>query len=422
MKSKWYKSIVLNKLSKTKNGTLELVLPSNLSLTYGEPNEKLNATIQVNSENFFRKLVLFGDIGLGEGYVDKDWESPDVSKVVQWFIANFSTTTKSSLFDKSITALANIPNRLQHLLNRNTLTQSRKNIQAHYDISNDFYQLWLDKSMTYSSGFFTSHNQSLEEAQYEKYQRIIDRLDIREHHKVLEVGCGWGGFSCYLAKQVGCKIDCLTLSEEQKAFFEKRIKNSELDDYISIYLKDYRELDGTYDRIVSIEMIEAVGHEYLKDYFSSISRLLKEDGIFGLQAILSADHRYNSYRKGVDWIRKYIFPGGHLPSSEQILKTTSQNTDLQMQHMETFGVHYAKTLKIWAETVVEKKREIMGLGYDERFLRMWLFYLYFCEAAFQQRHIQVAQFIFSHANNDAYVWDRKTPPSLSPVKERNETI
>ena len=405
MMQSWFSNLVLNKLKKATCGRLELELPNGESILLGNPQDKQVAEIKIKNLNLFKRLVLYNDIGLGESFSANEWESKDPCAVIEWFIKNFSQSAEDkSLLDSLLTLIGNLPNRIQHLLNKNTITQSKKNIQTHYDISNDFYKLWLDESMTYSAAYFTQPNQSLLQAQEEKYQRLISKLGIKEHHTVLEVGCGWGGFATYLTDKVGCKVDCLTLSEEQKSYFEEAIQKNSLGSQISVYLQDYRHMKGKYDRIVSIEMIEAVGHEYLPEYFSSLNRLLKKDGLIGIQAILCADHRYKSYRSGVDWIRKYIFPGGHLPSSQSILEICSKCTNLQLLNLDTFGPHYATTLRCWADRFIEKNASILKLGYDEAFIRTWLFYLYYCEAAFKQRHIQVAHLILGPSNSSSYSW------------------
>lgn len=407
----WYQKIVFQKLNIAKIGTLRIHLPNDNHFDFGEQQNSIRSEMRIHDINFFKRLVLHSDIGLGESYTSGEWDSDNITSVIEWFIANFAgqSTTNNGLLQTLLNKLATIPNQLLHYARSNSIRQSKKNIQAHYDIGNSFYQEWLDETMTYSSAFFTSTDQSLKSAQEEKYQRLITKLGIQEHHKVLEIGCGWGGFAHYLAKNVGCRIHCITLSEEQKSYVEDLIQKDSLEEYIEVQLIDYRKITGKYDRIVSIEMLEAVGHKYLPHFFRKCNELLKLDGILGFQAILCADHRYSEYRIGADWIKKYIFPGGHLPSSHAILETTSKYTDLQLQNYESFGIHYAKTLQIWASNVKSKKPKLASLGFDEHFFRTWLFYLYYCEAAFRQRHIQVAHFIMTHSNSDAYHWDSKCP-------------
>ena len=281
-------------------------------------------------------------------------------------------------------------NRIIHFFRENTKSRAKKNIQYHYDLGNDFYKLWLDKTMTYSSAIFKNEKESLAEAQENKYQLLIDSLDIKPHHKVLEIGCGWGGFAEYAAKKVGCTIKGITISPSQLKFATKRIKELNLDNKVSLELCDYRDLKGKYDRVVSIEMIEAVGEKYWRNYFKKIKDVLKKDGLAGIQVILINNKSYQKYSKSVDFIQKYVFPGGMLPSQEK-LNENYVNAGLIEINSHSFGKSYAKTLTIWHKEFLNSLSSIKKLGFDIKLERIFKYYFSYCKAGFNSERIDVAQ-------------------------------
>jgi cyclopropane-fatty-acyl-phospholipid synthase len=280
---------------------------------------------------------------------------------------------------------------LKHWLRRNTRSGSRRNIAAHYDLSNEFFALMLDRTMTYSSGLFESPHASLEEASLAKYDRICRKLRLRSSDHVLEIGCGWGGFAAHAAREYGCRVTATTVSRQQFDFARERLHQEGLSGRVELLLQDYRDLKGCYDRLVSIEMIEAVGERYLDVFFAQCNRLTKPDGAMALQAITIPDHRYDRYRRSVDFIQRYVFPGGFLPSISAIGKSLQRGTDFRLDHLEDFGLHYAETLRIWRENFWANIQQVRRLGFDDRFVRTWHYYLCYCEAAFRERQIGVCQ-------------------------------
>ncbi|MFN2377846.1 MAG: class I SAM-dependent methyltransferase, partial [Candidatus Binatia bacterium] len=279
-------------------------------------------------------------------------------------------------------------------LHRNTRFGSRRNIAAHYDLGNDMFELFLDPTMTYSSAVFSGRTATLEEAQREKYERLCRKLDIGPRHHVLEVGTGWGGFAIHAASTRGCRVTTTTISAEQHRLAVDRIARAGLSDRIEVLLCDYRDLTGTYDRVVSIEMIEAVGHEYMRDYFRVLSDRLAPDGACALQAIVNPDQAFEESKKSVEFIRRYIFPGGHLPSVWSMCDAVKNATDLRMVHLEDLSPHYARTLQLWNERFQANRGRILALGYTQRFARMWEFYLCYCEGGFLERSVGVVQVVF----------------------------
>ncbi len=382
-------------------GKLVMTLPEGGTLSYGNGPGGVDANIRIVNNAFFKKCVLFGDVGFGESYVDGDWETDDIIKVIEWMISNVENHP-TLMLDKPKHAPVNllkVCNNLISFFRKNSLLGSRKNISAHYDLGNEFYQLFLDPSMTYSSAYFKHKGESLEQAQYEKYDQLCQKIQLAKTDHVLEIGSGWGGFAIYAAKNFGCRVTTVTVSQEQYAYALRRIVAERLTDKITIELKDYRNIEGQFDKIVSIEMLEAVGHEYYAAYFKQCHRLLKKDGILALQMILSPDNRYESFRKNMDWIQKYIFPGSLLPSMSIIQKMINQTGDLNLFHFKDMGIHYAETLALWRGNFNKNLDQVRRLGFDESFIRKWNYYLSYCEAAFKTRNIWVAQAVFTRPNN-----------------------
>lgn len=390
-------------LKRFHRGGLRVILPNSQVLLFG-PNHDDAAVLQIHHYHFFRRVLFYGEVGFGEAYMHGYWSSPDVTAVLRCLIENLETIPGMSGAQRkvSLTNVLGLVHRAYHVFRRNSIRNSRRNIRDHYDLSNEFYRLWLDDTMTYSSAWYDDSDMPLEEAQKNKYRKMAQSLALKPGMHVLEIGCGWGGFSLLAAKEFGVNVTAVTISQQQFEEAEKRVAEAGLQEKVKVVFSDYRKLQGQFDAIVSIEMIEAVGHEYLKTYFRQCHHLLKPEGRLGLQVILCPDNRYETMRKSVDWIKRYIFPGGQLPSTKAIQQAITKTGDLGLQHLECFGLHYAKTLNAWRETFNQRIDHIRELGYDEVFVRKWNYYLAYCEAAFATHNISVAQMIFSRPNNPGY--------------------
>ncbi len=398
---KLYRVIMDQVFTHMKLGRLTVSMPDGTKRHYGNGEGPAKAHINIRRGDFFRKCVHYGAVGFGESYVDGDWDTPDLTKVIAWMILNHENLPAERGRNKKFTVIDALSflNVIRSKFRLNTLNGSRKNISDHYDLGNDFFKLFLDETMTYSSAIFTKPNQSLKDAQVEKYDRLCRQLKLSHQDHVLEIGSGWGGFSCYAAKKYGCRITTTTISQEQYKHVKNKIKKEGLENQIKIKLSDYRRLAGTYDKIVSIEMIEAVGHEFLPTYIKKCQELLKPNGLLGLQMILFPDQRYDIARKNVDWIQKHIFPGSLLPSMNAIQKVMRQLGTMNLLDYKDITSHYAKTLKIWREAFNQNKQKIKSMKQTEEFIRKWNYYWSYCEAAFRMRHINVAQAVFTRSNN-----------------------
>jgi cyclopropane-fatty-acyl-phospholipid synthase len=397
-----FRHLVLKSFGKLKNGSLTLVLPDGSKRTYGGVYHGLHAEIRVLDNSFFRRCVLFGAIGFAESFMAAEWETPDITKVIAWFILNSGDADALQTDRSKGTGIFNILNLLNRAIHRrrpNSLATSRKNIRDHYDLSNDFFKLWLDPTMTYSSGYFDVPETSLEAAQVRKYDLLCRKLHLSPADEVLEIGSGWGGFSIHAARHYHCKITTVTISEEQFSEASARIEAAGLSDRIEILLCDYRTLRGRFDKVVSIEMLEAVGDRYVNAYFAKIHEVLKPHGLLALQAILCPDRQYPILRDGVDFIQKHIFPGSLLMCNARIAEAMAASGDLNLLDYEDMAPHYARTLKIWRENFDSKLAGVHALGFDDAFVRKWRYYLSYCEAAFGTRHITVAQMVYSRPDN-----------------------
>ena len=387
-------------LSGIEQGTLHVTYSDGTKKTYGN-GEMPRADLKVYKSKLFKRMALYGDIGFAESYMDGDFETSDMTSLITLGLINSKTlATKSE--DKSYKRFVNLLpqlNKIKHWMRKNSKTQSQKNISEHYDLSNDFFELMLDDTMMYSSAVFEHPEESLYSAQQRKIKLLADKLRLKPGSKVLEIGSGWGAMAIHLAKEKECEVTTVTLSKEQKALCEKRFKEEEVEKQIEILLKDYRDLEGTFDAIIAVEMFEAVGKEYFDIFFKKCESLLKPSGVMVMQIITMPDQRYDAYSKGTDFIQKYIFPGGHLPSVGKILETTSTHTRLNLLHMEEFTEDYAKTLRLWHETFLQKRDEVLNLGFDSYFIRMWKMYLSYCEAAFITRNINLVQVAFTRDQN-----------------------
>jgi len=364
------------------------------TLCFGQNHNDTNhvAHIKVNDNSFYRDIFFNSSIGAGEAYMRGSWSSPDLLKVIQLFTKNLSHINK---MDKNRPILSRLVSKLSHLLNANTLSGSRKNISAHYDLGNDFFELFLDPSMMYSSAIFKSRDSTLAEASTHKMDTICKKLKLKDSDHLLEIGTGWGGLAIHAVQNYGCHVTTTTISKEQHDYAKARIKALGLDKKITLLLKDYRDLSGEYDKLVSIEMIEAVGHEYYDNYFQMCNQLLKPDGLMLIQAITIADQRYLSAKKSVDFIQRYIFPGGCLPSIEVISKCTSKKSDMQIINLQDITEHYADTLHHWREAFHRNIDAVKKQGFDDIFCRMWEFYLLYCEGGFRERAISTVQVVLA---------------------------
>ncbi len=366
-------------LEHVKVGHLILELPNRETREFGDLNSTDKGVIIIHEYSFFRKIILHGDIGFGEAFTEGLWDTPNLTAVITLFIKNEKALTEQpSLFSK----LGVIRNRWLHLRRRNTPVKSRENIKAHYDLSNEMFKLFLDESMMYSSGIYPEESSTLQEAQQHKIHKIIEKAEIKPTDHVLEIGSGWGGFAIAAVKATGCRVTTITLSTEQKALAEARIEAEGLSDKIEVKLIDYRHVGGSFDKVISIEMIEAVGSEFLGDYFAAIERLLKPGGIALIQAITIPDSRYDTYCKGVDWIQKHIFPGSHIPSIGALNKAITSRTKLTVTKIDSIGPHYARTLKDWRDRFNAASQDLTRNGFGVEFQRAWNYYFSYCEAGF----------------------------------------
>ena len=387
--------------SKIKIGTLEVIYNDKTTKIYGEKKLHEKVTLEIINSKFFYRVAMYGDIGFAESYIDKDFETSNLTKLIEIALVNakyLGTTSENEKNNKFINMMP-VFNKIKHTLRKNSKTNARKNISAHYDLSNDFYKLMLDDTMMYSSAVFSHKDEDLYEAQKNKLEKLSSKLNLKENSKVLEIGSGWGAMAMHLAKDKACDVTTVTLSNEQKKLCEDRFKENNVEEKIDILLKDYRDLNGTFDAIIAVEMFEAVGKEYFHIFFKKCQELLKPNGVLVLQVITMPDQRYKDYAKGTDFIQKYVFPGGHLPSISKILETTSKHTRLNLNHLEEFTEDYAKTLNIWHENFEQKLEDVKKLGFDEYFIRMWKMYLNYCEAAFLTRNINLHQLVFTRDQN-----------------------
>jgi cyclopropane-fatty-acyl-phospholipid synthase len=402
-KSSFYQDVVLNLMSKMDKGNLHITLSDGEQLTLGTGEGKILANMTIKDDEFYKRVILFGDIGFGEAYTDGLWDTDNITNVIKWVLLNIENapSVSGSNTQNLATNLLRWFNKLSHLKRANTVEGSRKNISEHYDLNNDFFASFLDPTMTYSAAYFYKDGLTLQEAQIAKYDRLCKQLNLKATDHVLEIGSGWGGNAIYMAKTYGCRVTSLTISEEQHKMAVERVKAEGLSDRVSILIKDYRQMEGQFDKIVSVEMLEAVGHNYIEVYFKKVNDLLKKNGILALQVITSPDSRYESLRKGVDWIQKHIFPGSLLPSVGAINSAVNRTSDLTMVDLKDIGMDYATTLKLWFDAFNANLPKVRSLGFDEQFIRKWNYYLCYCEAAFAMRNINTMQLVYVRPNNSS---------------------
>ena len=382
---------VLNKLKNITQGNLKLINYDGKVFHFGDLESKLSSDIKVNNPHFYFNVVMGGSSALGEAHMKKDFYSTNLTNLVELTARNIKLVHS---FSGSL-RIQKIKNFFKNIFASNTKSKSIKYISKHYDLGNSFFSKWLDKSLTYSSAVYENPNDSLEKAQQNKYQKLIDLLEVKDGNKVLEIGCGWGGFSEYLAKNYNVTIDCITISKKQFEFTKNRINDAGLNNKVNVMFLDYRDLKEKYDRIASIEMIEAVGEKYLDKYFGTIKRSLNDNGSAAIQGITIRDDLFERYRSSEDFIQKYIFPGGFLPSLS-FMKSLIKKNNLELLKVNSYSDDYAKTLAIWRENFLKVWGNIAPLGFDETFKRMWEFYLSYCEAGFKSKNIDLIQFSMSN--------------------------
>ena len=402
---------VFSTFADMRQGRLRVELPDGSARDFGDPAALTSeivpgigntALVRIRRPAFFKKCVLGGDIGFAESFIDGDWETPDLTAVISWFILNIEEAPTLSGSKRTRLLAANLLrslNRLGHLLRPNSRAIARQNIREHYDLSNDFFALWLDESMMYSGARWEKADATLQEAQFAKNDALCRKLQLKPTDHVLEIGTGWGGWSLHAAQHYGCRVTTLTISQQQLDLAVKRIAAAGLTDRIEVRLQDYRDIAGQFDKIVSIEMLEAVGHRYLPDYAAACHRLLKRDGLLALQFITYPDSRYAQLRQGVDFIQKHIFPGSLLLSVNRLNHLLSEKGGFVLHSLEDGASDYVRTLRTWRQSFHQKLAQVRALGFDDRFIRKWDYYLCYCEAAFALRNISVVQTVHTRPNN-----------------------
>lgn len=343
-------------------------------------------TMVVRNAAFYRHTVLGGSLSFAESYLRGDWSTDDLTGLFRLFARNIDLADR---LDQGLTRLMQWPARLYHSLHSNSRQGSQRNIHMHYDLGNEFFSLILDETMAYSSGVFLTPAAALVDASVEKMDRLCRKLDLQPTDHLLEIGTGWGGLAMHAAQNYGCKVTTTTISQEQYQWAVRRVAEAGLSDKVEVLLQDYRDLTGQYDKLVSVEMIEAVGHEYMDDYFRQCSRLLRPEGSFAVQAIVIGEQRRRQYERNVDFIQRYVFPGGCLPSVASLLDSSGRASDLRPVHLEDFAPHYAWTLNRWRQNFIDRLDDVRRLGYPDRFLRLWHYYLCYCEAGFAERYLGV---------------------------------
>ncbi len=389
------KKQVLKHLADLKDARLTLKSTSE-TFTFGEEGTDLDVVIELHNENFYSEVAFQGSVGAAESYIAGDWDCNDLTQLIQVFVRN------RELLDGMEGGSAWVKNailKIGHFFNRNTLSGSRKNIAGHYDLGNDLFEHFLDSRMMYSSAIYKDEHEDLADASERKLRVICEKLQLNESDHVVEIGTGWGGFAVYAAQNYGCQITTTTISTEQHQYTEALIKKLGLTDQITLLKQDYRLLEGSFDKLVSIEMIEAVGHHYLPTYLKKCNDLLKPDGMALIQAITIEDHRYEMALNSVDFIKKYIFPGSFIPSVGAILGANAKTTEMKLVNLEDFGVSYAYTLRDWQNNFNQNIQAIESCGYQQDFQRMWRFYLSYCEGGFLERAISDVHMVFAKSNN-----------------------
>lgn len=382
--------LALGFASRLRRGTLDVTLPDGRRVRFGGLEPGPAAVMTIHDHAFARRLLKGGDIGIAEAYLRREWDTPDLTEFLYLFCVNHDLI-QVMLGNKPLLRFVQT---VRHWFNRNTRRQARRNIYAHYDIGNAFYSAWLDPSMTYSSALFEDQAADLTTAQHTKYRRLAEAINLKPEQRLLEIGCGWGGFAEFAAKHFGARVVGLTISRQQFDFARRRVHDAGLAERVEIRLQDYRDETGRYDRIASIEMIEAVGEQFWPNYFTQLRERLLPGGFAGIQAITIQDRLFETYRKEVDFIQRYVFPGGMLPSPK-ILASLGERFGLPVIRERVFGLDYARTLATWRDNFRAAWPSLTPLGFDDRFRRLWEYYLAYCEAGFRSGNIDVRQVVFA---------------------------
>jgi cyclopropane-fatty-acyl-phospholipid synthase len=410
------RQVVLRTASRLESGELSATLPGGKRRTYGRAGSTPAASIRIHDNAFFRRVLLGGEIAFGETYVDGLWDSDDL---VGLLLFGIGAREHLQFNQRWLSAISRVRDVRWHRGRRNTKEAAQENIHAHYDLGNEFFRLWLDETMTYSCAYFEHPEQGLADAQRNKYARICAKAKIATDDHVLEIGCGWGGFATYAASQFGCRVTAITISEEQYDFARARVAEAGLSELVDVQFRDYRDVRGEFDAIVSIEMLEAVGAEYFEEFFLACDRGLVPGGRLAVQTISVPDRSFAALRDGVNWMQKYIFPGGMLPSISEIERAI-RRTGLVIDGLEDIGLHYARTLRRWRERFIEQQSAIRELGFDDRFCRLWEYYLAASEAGFITRNTGDLQIVFQKVSGHGHTAARQTtdeqhliPPSLA---------
>ncbi len=385
--------LLLAQFRKIRHGRLHFV-DSGQDLSFGSVTDEapFDVTIRVRNPRFYSDAVFAGTVGAGEAYINDCWHCDDLTGLVRLMVANRHLMND---VDSGWSRLTAPLLKMAHWLNRNDKTGSRRNISAHYDLGNQFFELFLDETMAYSCGIFETVESSMRDASLAKFDAACSKLDLRPGQHLLEIGTGWGGLAIHAARHYGCHVTTTTISREQYELARERVGRAGVESRVRLLLEDYRDLRGEYDAVVSIEMIEAVGHQYLDTYFRQCSSLLKPNGAMLLQAITIRDQFYDQARRSVDFIKRFIFPGSFIPSIQAIADSLERATDLKIFHLEDIGPHYARTLKLWRERFMARQSEVRALGYPESFIRMWEYYLCYCEGGFEERQLGDVQMLLT---------------------------
>jgi cyclopropane-fatty-acyl-phospholipid synthase len=389
--NRWARYLLLRQLRGLEEG--ELILVDGETYTFGRPTEAfpLSIRLEISHPAFYGNTVFGGSLGCAESYIAGDWNCSDLPGLIRLMVRNRPVMEG---LDGGLSLVMTPARRWLHWLNRNNQSGSRRNIAAHYDLGNDFFQTFLDDSMMYSCALFEPEHISLEEASKAKLERVCQLLDLQPGDRVVEIGTGWGGFAIHAATHYGCHVTTTTISERQHQLAAERIEAAGLKDGITLLKEDYRNLEGQYDKLISIEMIEAVGHQFFEAFFKQCSQLLKPEGLMLIQAITINDRQYLSARDEVDFIKRYIFPGSCIPAIEPLVHAATQATDLQLVYLRDIGPHYARTLRTWRERFLENLPKVKSLGYSEAFIRLWEFYLAYCEGGYEERALGDLHMLF----------------------------
>lgn len=389
----WLRRSVLRRLERLHSGQLEWVEPGREARVFGRPtDDDLRARVVIEDPRAYAAVALGGSVGAGEAWAEGWWTSDDPVSVIRLFVRNRDVT---EALEDGLSALAAPFRRLLHLFRRNTRAGSRRNIAAHYDLGDDFFRLFLDPTMMYSCAFFERPDATLEEASAAKLARICRKLELGPEDRVLEIGTGWGGFAVHAARAHGCRVTTTTISRRQFEFASRRVAEEGLESRVTVLDRDYRDLEGTFDKLVSIEMVEAVGADHLDTFLRTCSELLRPDGVLLLQAITLADRLYERALSRVDFIQKHVFPGSFIPSVTALVSSAARTSDLTPVHLEDLGLHYAETLRCWRESFLRRRHEARELGHSETFLRAWDYYLFYCEGGYREHQLGDVQILFS---------------------------